>query len=463
MKTIFITLHNTFAIRNLFRSGALSVLLNERDTRVVALVPEEKIPYYQKEFKDVIFERLPVEARNSWIERFFYFLTVDSIHTNSVKIQQYSQVFRIGSRSYFLQRIFFFPLQRLFWRLGAFSWWRPFVRRLYSFLPSGLYGELFEKYKPNLVFAANMIFADDYRLILEAKRRGIKTMGMILSWDNLMTKSFLQVFPDRLIVHNPIIQEDAFYYAGYPKERVIVTGIPQYDMYFRKNYIMPRDEFILSIGGDPKRKFILYAASGKTSMLFDIDIVDIIQRAIESGRVRGRPQLLVRPYPRYDFSPEKVKKVKSFKNVLIYSPVKHLGTGRDDWEFSDEALKFLVNSLAHSDVVIDASSTFLIEGVVFDKPTISALFDGYQKVDYWNSMRKMFDFEHLAAIKKIGAIDFSLSEDELYNDINEALENPGKRREERKKMVSRQCAFTDGKSAERVAKAILDTLNHAKN
>ena len=115
MKTIFITLHNTFAIRNLFRSGALSVLLNEGDVRVVALVPEEKIPYYQKEFKDVIFERLPVEARNSWIERLFHFLTVDAIHTNSVKIQQYSQVLRFGSYLSMIWKPIVFPFQRLLW------------------------------------------------------------------------------------------------------------------------------------------------------------------------------------------------------------------------------------------------------------------------------------------------------------------------------------------------------------
>ena len=456
MKTIFITLHNTFAIRNLFRSGALSVLLNDRDARVVALAPEEKIHYYQKEFKDVIFERLPVEARDSWIERLFHFLTVDAIHTNSVKIQQYSQVLRFGSYASYLWKPIFFPAQRLVWHLGGFSWWRSFMRWVYGRLPSNYYGRLFDKYRPDLAFAANMINPDDYRLLLEAKRRNTKTMGMILSWDNLTTKSPLCVFPDRLIVHNPVIKEEAQKFAGYPLEKVVVTGIPQYDRYFQKRGIIGRDEFIKSIGGDPKKKLVLYAASGKASIAFDLDVVEIIQKGIVSGVLPADTQILVRPYPRYDFPKEKMAVVEKLPRVFIHSPVEHLGTGRDDWEFEEESLDFMVNSLFHADAVLAMSSTFLIESCVFDKPTISVLFDGYQKKGYYQSAKKLFDFEHLADIKKINALAFVFNEKELYDAINDALLHPERRKEERKNLVLRQCAFTDGKSAERVAKAILN-------
>lgn len=454
--TIFITIHNTFAIRNFFRSGALSVLLNERDARVVALVPEEKLSYYQKEFKDVIFERLPVEVRNSWIERFFYFLTVDAIHTNSVKIQQYSQTFRFGSYASMVWKPLLFPLRRLVWHLGGFSWWRSFVQWLYARIPSNLYAELFQRYKPDLVFAANLINPEDYRILLEAKRDGIKTIGMILSWDNLTTKSSLHVFPDRLITHNPVIKEEARKFAGYPTERAVITGIPQYDRYFQKKGIIGRDKFIKSIGGDPRKKLILYAASGKASIAFDLDIVEMIHKGIKSGALPRDAQILVRPYPRYDFPQEKRAVVEKLPGVIIRSPVEHLGTGRDDWEFEEESLDFMVNSLFHADAVLAMSSTFLIESCIFDKPTISVLFDGYQKKGYYQSAKKLFDFEHLADIKKINAFAFVFNEKELYGAINEALSRPEKRREERKILVSRQCAFTDGRSAERIGRAILE-------
>lgn len=460
MKTIIITLHNTFAVRNLFRSGVLDVLLKDGGVRVVGLASEEKLEYYRKEFPGIFFERLPVEVRDSWFENFFYLFTTEAIHTQSIKIHQYSRVFRIGSKPDYVLNPFRLVLERLFWHLGVFPWWRPLVRKIYAKIPSNLYGVLFDKYSPDLVFAANMIHVEDYRLLLEAKRRGIKTLGMILSWDNITTKSPLHVFPDRLIVHNSVIKEQAVKYAAYPSEQIIITGIPQYDMYFQNKYVLPRGDFFKRIGADPGKKLILYVASGKASMPVDLDIIDIIQKGIGIGKIKEQSQLLVRPYPRYDFSPEKVQKIKSYKNAVIHSPVEHVGEkSRDDWEYSEDSLKFLVNSLTHSDAVINGCSTFLIEGAIFGKPVISALFDGYQKLGYYQSLRKMFDFEHLAEIKDMGAINFSLSENELYGDINEALYDPEKGAEERKNLVRRQCAFLDGKSAERIGRAITDCFS----
>lgn len=460
MKTIFVTLHNTFAVRNLLRSQTLAVVRQE-NIRVVCLVVAEKIPFYREEFPDYVFEALPVEIRKNWLDRLFKFFTIDGLHTNSVRIQSYGRMFRHGSRLVdFIRNTPAFLFERLIWNLGGFSWWRPWVRFWYRQIPSQVYRQLFDTYQPTLVFAANMINAEDYRLVLEAKQRGIKTVGMVLSWDNLTSKVFLQIFPDHLIVHNDVIRDEVIALAGYPASQITVTGVPQYDGYFQQRNVWSREDFCRHIGADPSKKIILYAASGKASILFDIDIVTGLAQAIDAGVLPRDTQILVRPYPRYDFPPAKIEELRRRAKILIASPVTHGDWEKDNWEFGDVDLKFLTNSLAHADVVITMSSTFLIEGAVFDKPVISSIFNVNPAIGYWSSAERFLEFEHLAALKNFDAFPLTRSFDQLFAAVNEALANPQQRHDRRQALIRRQCVFTDGRSAERLGQALLRRLNH---
>ena len=455
MKTLFVTLHNTFAVRNLLRSRALESV-KAAGVRVVCLVLAEKIDYYAREFPDYIFEPLPIEVRNWWLDKFFQTLTMQGLHSRTGQIQSWGRMFRQDAKFlHYIRSIAPFLFERLVWNLGRFRWWRPFVRVLYRHIPSRVYTELFEKYQPDLVFATNLINAEDYRLLLEAKRKNIQTVGMVLSWDNLTSKTFLQVFPDNLIVHNNVVKNEAVSLAGYPAERIIVTGVPQYDPYFQRQNLLSRDEFCAQIDADPAKKIILYAASGKASTLFDLDIVEGLAKAIDSERLPRETQILVRPYPRYDFPPAKIEELRQRAKILIASPVTHAGWKKDDWEFGNEDLIFLINSLAHADVVITLSSTFLIEGSIFDKPTISAAITGNQKLNYWYQAERMLEFEHLQALKDFGAFATARNFDQLFDLVNEALTNPAKNHLERQKLIARQCVYIDGQSAERLGKLLV--------
>ncbi len=461
MKTLLVTLHNTFAIRNLLRTQALG-LVQKSGVHVVCLAPAEKIEYYRQEFTDYTFEPLPIEVRDRPLDKFFQILAVQGLHSRTVQIQSFGRMFRPDAKLFhYVRNAGTFIFERLVWHLGRFAWWRPFVRWLYHRIPSRVYQELFNKYQPDLVFAANMINPEDYRLVLEAKRRGIKTVGMVLSWDNLTSKVFLQAFPDQLIVHNNVIKDEAIKLAGYPAKNIVVTGVPQYDPYFKHQGVLSRVEFCERIGADPAKKIILYAASGKASILFDLDIVEGLTKAIESGRIKQASQILVRPYPRYDFPPAKIEELRRRANVLTASPVTHGGWKKDNWEFGDADLGFLISSLAHADVVLTMTSTFLIEGTVFDKPVISPIFNGQKKLNYWYRAERFMEFDHLNDLKDFGAFAIARSAEELYDLVNEALENPKKHHDRRQALVLRQAVYTDGRSAERLGQFLLDQVASA--
>jgi len=446
-----------FLARNFLRTDAAR-MLSENGARIVILAPREKLDYYQKEFSDsyFIFDELP-ETRNRWAEKFFAFLEHSAIHTKTTYILHRTEFFRQGSCVRFPLRLAVFAARRILSFFGQFGFFRQLIRLAYLYAPSHVFGYYFDKYKPDLVFCPTMVYHDQL-ILKEAKRRGIKTAGMVLSWDNLYSKSILRVHPDHLLVQTSTTKKDAARYGDYSEERVSVTGIPQYDRYFRHERVAPREEFIKSLGGDPSKKLILYAFSGKAGFDIELGILEILRRAVTAGSFGNNVQVLLRPYPRYDFPEAKLAELKARFGFLTAGAAAHTGGSSNDWEFDERALELLSNSLAHADVIITMYSTFFIEGAIFDKPLIAAAFDGDKKLDYWNSAVRFFEWDHLARMRDLNGIDFARSPEDLIVVIKTALVDPGKFHDGRQKIVAQQCEFMDGRSGERVAKALLSSL-----
>lgn len=459
MKTILVPVSNSFFIRNFLRTDAFTTLIKNENVRLVLLAPEKKLEYYKKEFSHprLFFDVLP-DARNAIQEKTFMALEKASIHTRTVSMLQRWDFRRAGAKAAFLMRLPVFCVRRMCWFFGKYRWWRVFLRRLFFIIPSSYFQHLFQKYSPDLAFAPTLLYGETI-FLKEAKKRGISTAGMVLSWDNFYSKTLPRIHPDRLIVHTDLIKEQAARLGDVPRERVFAIGIPQYDCHFRKAGIMRRDEFVRSLGGDPSKKLILYAFSGKAGLSVDFDILDILHDAIKKGEIHESAQVLVRPYPRYDIPEERLKILKEKYGFLAEPSMAHVGGAGETWEFDAQSLSLLENSLAHANLVITMYSTFFIEAAIYDTPLIGIAFDGYKNFDYWNSARRFFDWDHLADIQPLGGIILARSREYLVRSINEFLENPAQYREERRAIVSQQCQFTDGKSGERLAGVIFSEIN----
>lgn len=459
MKTILANISNSFFVRNILRSDALKVLLEGRNIRIVLLAPKNKIDYYRTEFPNdlISFDVLP-DVRNSKIERFFKFFETASIHTKtSYMLTKAQYLRRTGLKRMRLLSYFDYFERYILWQLGRFYFWRWLIRRIYLLFPNMAFNKILDEYKPDLVFLPTMISPEDYILAKATKKRGIKTLGMTLSWDNFYSKTFLLVEPDKLMVHTDQIVEQARRLGDF-RGNIYATGIPQYDIYFKKEKLLSREKFFENIGADSSKKLLLYAFSGKSGLNIEFNILDLLYKSIKEGKLGENIQVLLRPYPRYDFSRSKLEELRTKYNFLISNPVAHLNTGKGDWEFDGAAIELLANSLAHSDVVINMYSTFFIEAAIFNKPLIAIRFDGEKNFDYWNSAIRFFDWEHLAQIGRTSGIAMANNLDQLNEFIRKYLSNPEWLNEGRRKLVLQQCQFTDGKSGERVAKTIINAL-----
>jgi len=460
MKTIFLTIYDGDAEKNILRSDVFPIL-KKADLRIILLVKKRFIDYYQKNFGDskVIVE--PLLSARSVSERIFYWIGWNTIPTYSIFLRR-KQTYLYHHKNPF--RYFF---ENILGFLGRFRLWRNFLRWIYFQIPDDYCLHYFKKYKPDLVFAPTMFSKEDGRILRLAKKLKIKTITTVKSWDVLTTKAFTRVLADKILVFNEYNKKEAIEIGDYKPEQVVVTGFPQFDIYTKKEILLPREEFFRKIGADPNKKLILYASPGNWRTPYGHEVLLGLHKAIGDREIKEPVQVLIRFHPKYSSSAEYLTYLPNFileRPGLYLADDKHKSLeGATDkvfhWTFTDQDIIHLANSIYHSDIVINTESTMTLDGAALDKPIILIGYDGFQKLDYWQSILRKYKRNHYRYVFENKGARLVKNLDELIEAVNSYLENPSLDSEGRESLRKRLMYRVDGNSGKRVAEAVLDCLN----
>jgi CDP-glycerol glycerophosphotransferase (TagB/SpsB family) len=123
-----------------------------------------------------------------------------------------------------------------------------------------------------------------------------------------------------------------------------------------------------------------------------------------------------------------------------------------------DAQQHLADTLRHSDVIINVASTIAIEAAIFDTPVVNIAFDGETPSEFARSARRYYRFTHYENITRHQAVRVADTPDALVAEINRYLVDPSLDAAGRRQVLLEQCQFVDGRSAERVAQAVVDDL-----
>ena len=104
------------------------------------------------------------------------------------------------------------------------------------------------------------------------------------------------------------------------------------------------------------------------------------------------------------------------------------------------------------------ASTIAIEAAIFDTPVVNISFDGRDGKPFVRSARRYYQFTHYVNITRHKAVQVAWTPDDLVRTVAGYLQNPSLDAAARRQVVSEQCQFTDGRSAERVAQAVISEL-----
>lgn len=450
MKTIFIPILQGVEAKNILRTDIYRRLIAEPDVKLVFLVASrERRDYYEKEFNHerVAYEVLP-PYRPGALERVFSALKFKLINNETFDLRRRMKLEEGGNHfSYFISWFF----NRVFARRSV----RQAVRLLdYLLIRQSFLAPLFDRYRPSIAFLAHLFDDVEIAVLREAKKRGIKSVGFVNSWDKLTARAIIRLLPDELVVFNQIVKKEAIDFADMPSEKIFIGGIPNYDCYLTQKPAS-REEFFRSLGVSPDKRLIVYAPNGKYSTIADGPMIDLIHSFITRSLIPNA-ELLVRFQPNDEVDRSVIEK----RPWLIYDiPGVRFSRGRGvDWDMTSTDIQRLIDTLYHSSLLMCYTSSLSVDAAIFKKPVININFELEKIKKLSQSPIQYYQMTHYKNAIASGGIRVVSSSGELLAWINNYLKSPQMDEEGRERLVREQCGELDGRAGKRIAEFVLSKL-----
>ncbi len=249
--------------------------------------------------------------------------------------------------------------------------------------------------------------------------------------------------------------------ADWPDERVNIGGMPPYDGYVRKEWVLPREAYFTMHGLDPKRKLLTYASSF-VNLSPNIQNIEALARLVASDRLAYPSQLLVRFHPNH-MSGHFTQEADQIRQLAKENPQVHIiepATFGAMGHYSIDDLTDRTSMMAHSDVFMTVYSTMVVEASFQERPMVSVCIDstvGYPG-HYWIPFSKIAIWPTHSRFRASQAGRVVTNEGELREALNYYLENPQADLPAIRKFRQQECANLDGSAGRQTAEYFLSLL-----
>ena len=192
------------------------------------------------------------------------------------------------------------------------------------------------------------------------------------------------------------------YYPKVKKENIFITGSPQFVHYKLESFNWTREEFCEKLNLDFNKKYICFSGNDRTTCPVDPiylnDLAIAVKKLKEETKIEYH--ILFRPNP-IDRNENFDAIVKNNSDVI--TEIIPSWKGEDiKWNkgiptYHDMLL--LKNTIMHSEVIINMSSTMSMDAALLNKPAIYIRYD--VPSDFHFTVKKTYNFIHFDALKGI--------------------------------------------------------------
>jgi len=361
----------------------------------------------------------------------------------------------------------FFLRRSARWRAALVAAQRRFTPRIYQ--------DLFERHAPALVVGSTPGWRQDRYLLREAAARGLPTASVVVGWDNPSSYSLPGAPVQDIVCWSDLQKEELVLGSDWNPEHVVIGGIPIYDGYIRREWVLPRQEYFRQHRLDPERKLLSYACSF-VSFSPNYQNVEALADLVSSDRLGVPSQLIVRLHPNHFWDNwlfaderERIHRLaRDHPHVHVVDPVP-IGGGLGHYSGEDVAEK--ASMMAHADVFLTVYSTMVVEAAIHDRPIVSVCIDaprgwGYTRRFYLRkyslALSRIGDWPTHDRFRRSGAGRVVLDRRQLADAVAAYLQDPSKDRDSRKAFVDREITFTDGSAGERTGRALLSLMERGR-
>jgi CDP-Glycerol:Poly(glycerophosphate) glycerophosphotransferase len=468
LPTVFLLITCGQAVRNFLLSDVLDLL--KRKYNVVILTPHAYSDSFLRDYSMPGVHVLPwFESFRTISERAFqyYFMATSSSRTHRGWLANLDDRARNAKtrRSRYKKLAL---MRRLSQLLGS-TVGRRGMQGLYAsyfmaYLSKKPFDYLFSTYRPSLVISTTSHHAEAWPLTYFARRRGIKTLANVLSWDNTSTKTLMDISCDYTTVWSEEMQKEFVRQFPHIKTKVVVTGCPLFDIYYNKPLAQDRKTFLSEIGLDPEKPYILYTTNTPSAMEDESQIVAQYWKALQASPLAGKVGVLVRLHPKERFEKYRSLATAGYTDLAITTAARAYWDRSDRWLPNQRDMRLLLNSMLHAAVSVNIASTMSLESFALGLPTINIAFKP-SEVDSSPSMWS-FDMyhtsEHYHALVDNGAVDLAHSIEDLLSLTAKALADGATRREAMQLTLALKAAHCDGSAAIRFVEVVDQIVQPAK-
>jgi CDP-glycerol glycerophosphotransferase (TagB/SpsB family) len=477
-KRIFISADHGMAIIYFLQSDVVPALL-EAGVEVVVLTDDETKDRIAARFArpGLRFEGLRLKEANSYANRveprwqwlLAYLRRVGGswrINTEAMD----SHIWEVWVENSWKFRLFIWiPSALAILLLRTFASARKLLVRMQSrFIPRpDLYADLFEKYHPDLVIASTAGWRLDRYLLREAALHKVPSMAAIVGWDNPSSYAIRGAPVDYATCWSDLQKDELVYGSDWDPGRVHVGGIPSYDGYFRKEWLLSKPDYFKLHGLDPDRKLISYACSF-VHFAPNYPNVEALAKMVASDSLVEPAQLLVRLHPSHFqdkpaiFAEERKRIFELETKYPHVHVVKPVALGGSLGYYGGEDMDEKSSMMAHSDVLVTVYSTMVVETAVHDTPVVAAVIDlpgGWNKKGKFSlSLKEIGNWPTHKRFREAKAGRVAKNVNQLRDVVNTYLKDPSLDSAERRKFVEDEITFTDGTSGKRTTGFILEIL-----
>jgi hypothetical protein len=280
-------------------------------------------------------------------------------------------------------------------------------------------------FNPDLILNLHPRAVVSEPIAVVAKKHNIKSATVIFSWDNVPKARLISRYDSYLVWSDLMKKELCLLYKEIKENQVKVVGTPQFDFYFQEALYESKSEFFSKYGLNPDKKTICFSANDQSSPYDQLYLEDVCEQ-INAIAIEKRPQILFRRSP-VDASDRFDKVLDTYKELII--PI------NPDWRFEEgqqkefstiypsiNDSKLLVNTVKHSDLVINLGSTMAHDFAVLNKP---CLYLNYNPViNSTFDVAMVFKFQHFESMNGLEAVGWINSKEEIVSKIFEAIHSP---------------------------------------
>lgn len=292
--------------------------------------------------------------------------------------------------------------------------------------------------KPDYILSLHQRAPITAPIVEVAKILNIKCATVIFSWDNVPKARLVTKYDDYFVWSQLMKDELLLLYPEISSEKVIIVGTPQFEFYFKDEFKVSKESFFAKHDLDLNKKTVCFSSNDASSP-YEADYLNDVCEQIASIPDADRPQILLRKSP-VDRSKRFDKIIEKYAGLVIQID--------PDWRVEKDAndsftniypayadVSLLVNTVFHSDLVVNLGSTMAHDFAVADKPCLYLNYDPVN--DSVFKVEEVYNFQHFRSLKELDAVVWLNSKSEIAVTIQQVLENPSDFAKDKKRWMEK--------------------------